>query len=407
MSIELTMPALSPTMEKGGLARWLVKEGDAVDVGDALAEVETDKATMEVEATEAGVITRLLVAEGAEDVPVGAVIALIGSGPAQPPTPAPVRTEAPAAAAAAARPPPKTQPQAPLDLPQGLKITPLARRIAELERIDLATVKGSGWGGKIVKADLKPPEIRPAATNAVASAAIYPPPAGVPHETIKLSGMRKTIARRLTEAKQTVPHFYLSVDVRLDALLKVRADFNGQGQAQAVKLSVNDFLIKALAGALQRTPDANVQFAGDRYHRFDRVDVSMAVAVPGGLVTPVIVDAGGKRLIEIAAEARRLGEQARAGKLAPEAYQGGTVSISNLGMFGVKAMIPVINPPQALILGIGAGEERACSVNGALISAMVMTVVGSFDHRVIDGAVAAAFLGAFKHLVEHPFEIVA
>ncbi len=423
MSIEVAMPALSPTMEAGTLARWLVREGDVVAAGALLAEVETDKATMELEAAEGGVITRLLVAEGTEDVRVGAPVALIapvGEGasapltaltpavesaaPATPPpAPAPMVEAAPVAAAAVL----------PAEPPASLRVSPLARRMARAARIELSGVTGSGPRGKIVAADLGQPlraealAPSPRAAPAPVAAWAESPPPSAPHRSVKLSGMRKTIARRLTEAKQTVPHFYLGMDIRMDSLFAFRAELNASAGEGGVKVSVNDLMIKALATALEDTPDANVQFAGDRLLQFDRVDVSMAVAVPGGLVTPVIQDAGGKRLNRIAAEAKALAERARKGQLAPEEYEGGTVSLSNLGMFGVTQMTPVINPPQALILGIPAAGERPWSQDGQIVSAKVMTVTASFDHRAIDGATGAAFLARFKQLVERPLAILA
>ncbi len=418
---EILMPSLSPTMEKGNLARWLVREGDPVKTGDVLAEIETDKASMEFEATGDGVVSRIMVAAGTDDVPVGTVIALIGDAPADGASIGDVPADEPTTGEAAAdepttgepttgeaalmadvsrevagpgpaedAPPPAMQTVAP-SAPPSDRITgrasPLARRIAAAAGIDLAGVRGSGPGGKILKIDVLPD--RPAdaslpAPRAAPATPVHPPPAGIPHETVKLSGMRRTIAARLTEAKQAVPHFYLDVSVRLDALLALRRELNAAAADGAPRLSVNDFLVKALAVALERTPDANVQFGGDRLYRFGRVDVSMAVAIPGGLVTPVIVDAANKRLSHLAAEARDLAARARAGQLAPEEYQGGTASISNLGMFGMSSITPILNPPQALILGI----------------ATVMTVTGSFDHRAIDGAVGADLMRTFKTLVE-------
>jgi pyruvate dehydrogenase E2 component (dihydrolipoamide acetyltransferase) len=414
MSAELTMPALSPTMEKGTLAKWLVKEGDAVRPGDLLAEIETDKATMEVEAADAGIIGKLLVAEGTEDVEVGAAIALFtadGDAPAAPSAAAPVAISAAPAQAPVAElavvmaereSPPATAAPA-----TAIKASPLARRIALAEGLDLTGIIGSGPRGKILKSDLGLTPPRSVAVPALAVAAgpapqALPPPASVPFETVKLSGMRKTIARRLSEAKQSVPHFYLGLDLRLDDLLRTREELNASLATQHIKLSVNDFLIKALGIALERVPDANVQFAGDDLYRFARVDISMAVAVPGGLITPVIRDAANRRLSQIAVESRDLAERARAGKLAPEDYQGGTASISNLGMFGMKTIIPVINPPQSLILGVGAAEERAISVNRELVVATMLSVTASFDHRAIDGAIGAEFLRTFKTIVENP-----
>jgi len=427
MSAELKMPALSPTMEKGTLAKWLVKEGDVVNIGDLIAEIETDKATMEFEATDAGTIGSILIAEGAEgaeDVPVGAVIALFIDGAGRADATAPAAATPLSLVATPAREAPILRAErhepAPLPVAAGqasagaqalsnVKASPLARRIAVANGVDLAAIAGSGPRGKIVKADLGLSGRGPAPSAQPARTAIRPsePPAGVPFEALKLSGMRKTIARRLSEAKQTVPHFYLGVDLRIDDLLGVREQMNVALAERGVKLSVNDFLIKALAFALERVPDANVQFGGDDLYRFRRVDVSMAVAVPGGLVTPVIRDVANKRLSQIAEVSKELAAKARAGKLMPEDYQGGTVSISNLGMFGMKTIIPVINPPQCLILGVGAAEERPISIKGEVVVATMLSVTASFDHRAVDGAVGAHFMQAFKRIVEHPVEMFA
>ena len=421
MPIELTMPALSPTMEEGKLARWLVAEGDSVKSGDLLAEIETDKATMEVEAIDDGTFSKIVVPEGTEGVKVGAVIALITatgrgaseSAPAKPEVDRPAKVAAitidtPPVAVSS----PVVAPIVPAAMNNGTrqaKASPLARRIADAKGVDLRLVSGSGPGGKIVKVDLGLPDIAPAQSVPAATppAPTYGPPAGIPHDVIELSGMRKTIARRLAEAKQTVPHFYLTVDCNLDALLELRGKLNATLADSGVKLSVNDFLIKALALALAEVPGANVQFAGDRMYRFARVDVAMAVAIEGGLITPVIVDAANKRLSTIAKEAKGLAALARDGKLKLEQYQGGTASISNLGMFGIKEMVPVINPPQGMILGIGAGERRPYVVNDELVVATVLSATGSFDHRAIDGAIGAEFMRVFKRFVENPIGMLA
>jgi pyruvate dehydrogenase E2 component (dihydrolipoamide acetyltransferase) len=289
------------------------------------------------------------------------------------------------------------------------KASPLARRLAIAKNIDLGRVNGSGPGGKIVRADLGLPDVMPArmAPALAPSTSAYEPPAGVPHDVIQLSSMRKTIARRLAESKRTIPHFYLSVDCNLDALLKLRGDLNASLAERGVKISVNDFLIKALSLALVEVPGANVQFAEDRMYTFGRVDISMAVAVEGGLYTPVIVDAANKRLSTIAIDAKELVALAREGKLTPDQYQGGTASISNLGMFGIKEMVPVINPPQGMILGIGAGERRPWVINDELAIATVLSATGSFDHRAIDGATAAELMRAFKGYVENPIRMLA
>lgn len=444
MSIEVKMPALSPTMEKGTLARWLVAEGDLVKIGDLVAEVETDKATMEVEAVDEGRVAQLTVPAGSENVPVGTVIAVLvdadtsvavpvleeasasvaGPAEAAPPPPAsaaPERIEA--ATPAPSAPAPQSDTPAPSAAPSPaprrlspadrIKVSPLAQRIAEAKGIDLAGIAGTGPNGRIVRADLglKPliaPTSAPApAASAPVAATIAPPPQGVPVETVKLSGMRKTIARRLSESKQKVPHFYITVRCNLDALLALRTELNGALAAQGVKLSVNDFLIKALGRALIQVPDANVQFAGDELHRFSRADISMAVAVEGGLVTPVIKDVGNLSLSAIARTSKAVAEKAREGRLTPEDYQGGTASISNLGMFGIDEMFPVINPPQAVILGTAAGVEQPWKVGDGIGLATIMAATASFDHRAIDGAIGAQLLQAFREFVESPLLLCA
>ncbi len=411
MTIDVIMPALSPTMEKGTLAKWLIGIGDTIRAGDLIAEIETDKATMEFEAVDEGVVAELLVAEGSEDVPVGTVIARVADQNgdiAADPAAGTVSTTEPIAV----EPAPTPDTKAPLVLAEERRASPLARRLAAVNGIDLATIKGSGVGGRVLRRDVLGPDIIAKSISAeeelaAAAAELLPPPVAVPHEAVKLGGMRKTIARRLTLAKQTVPHFYLSVHCNLDPLLRLRVALNADLTASGVKLSVNDLLIKALAAALVEVPDANVQFGGDTLYRFNRVDVAMAVSVSGGLVTPVIEDVGGKSVSRIATEARALAEKAREGKLAPAAYQGGTVSISNLGMFGISEMVPVINPPQAMILGTAAGELRPWVVDGVVAPATVMTATASFDHRAIDGATGAEAMAAFRHCVENPLTIIA
>lgn len=426
MPVELKMPALSPTMEKGTLAKWLVAEGDSIKSGDLIAEIETDKATMEFEAADEGRIAKLMVAEGTDDVAVGTVIAILASEGEANTEPA-----APVAVAARAEPPTKpakpaeravTSPAtalepaalaAPPRQEADIKVSPLARRIAEAQGIALSGIKGSGPNGRIVKVDLGLPPLAvpraasaPTVAVAAAPAAVLPPPAGVPVETVKLSGMRKTIARRLSESKQTVPHFYLTARCNLDAMLKLRAELNASLAARGVKLSVNDMLIKAMGLALLQVPDANVQFGGDELHRFSRVDISMAVAIDGGLITPVIKDVGALSVSAIAEASKALAAKARDGKLTPEEYQGGTASISNLGMFGIDEMFPVINPPQALILGTGAGVQQPWKVGDGIGLATIMAATASFDHRAIDGAIAAQFMAAFRQLVENPMQIL-
>jgi len=423
MPIAIKMPALSPTMEEGTLARWLVKAGDKVASGDVLAEIETDKATMEFEAVDEGVITSIDIAEGTEGVKVGTVIATIAgededAAPASVAAPAPVPAPAPVAAAPAPAAPAPALAKAPAATSDRVVASPLAKRIAADKGIDLAGVKGSGPNGRIVRADLDAAPA-PVARAAAAPVAAVPAPAapaaapvavpdfGIPFEAAKLNNVRKTIARRLTEAKQTIPHIYLTVDVRLDALLKLRGQLNAALEPQGIKLSVNDLLIKALAKALVQVPKCNVSFAGDELRSFKRVDISVAVAAPSGLITPIVVDAGAKAVSAIASEMKALAGKAREGKLQPHEYQGGTASLSNLGMFGIKQFEAVINPPQAMILAVGAGEQRPYVVDGALAVATVMSATGSFDHRAIDGADGAEFMQAFKALVESPLALVA
>jgi pyruvate dehydrogenase E2 component (dihydrolipoamide acetyltransferase) len=429
MPIAIKMPALSPTMEEGTLAKWLVKVGDKVSSGDIMAEIETDKATMEFEAVDEGVIADIAVPEGTEGVKVGAVIATLaeeGEDPANvkasgadaqaAPAPVPAKDEtkaaatAPTPAQASAPSPAPIQPAAPSASGERIIASPLAKRIAADKGIDLAAVQGSGPNGRIVKADVegaKPGTSAPAASAAPASTPAATQDFGIPHEVEKLSGMRKTIARRLTESKQQIPHIYLTVDIRLDALLKLRAELNAALESRGVKLSVNDMLIKALARALLQVPSCNVQFAGDTLLKFSRADISVAVSIPGGLITPIVVDAGNKPISAIATEMKDLAERARDGKLAPHEYQGGTASLSNMGMYGIKQFDAVINPPQAMIMAVGAGEKRPYVVDDSLQMATVMSATGSFDHRAIDGADGAELMKVFKELCEKPLGLVA
>lgn len=422
MPIELKMPALSPTMEEGTLARWLVKEGDSVSSGDLLAEIETDKATMEFEAVDEGVISQILVAEGTDGVKVGTVIAMIqgedeGAAPskAAPTPPTTAKTEAPVVVP----PPPPVAapaPAAPAKVAgDRIKASPLARRIAADKGVELAGLTGTGPNGRIVKADVEgaqPGAAMPApAASAAAPATMAAPAAvpdfGIPHEIVKLSNMRKTIARRLTQSMQEAPHIYLTVDIRLDALLKLRGELNASLESRGVKLSVNDMLIKALALALIQVPKCNVSFAGDNMLQYSRADISVAVSIPTGLITPIIVDAANKSLSTISTEMSALAAKAKDGKLQPHEYQGGTASISNMGMMGIKHFTAVINPPQAMIMAIGAGEKRPYVVDDALSIATVMSATGSFDHRAIDGADGAELMKVFKELVEKPLGLVA
>ena len=429
MSIELKMPALSPTMEEGTLAKWLVKEGDTVASGDILAEIETDKATMEFEAVDEGTVAKILVAEGSDGVKVGTPIAILaGEGesveaPASKPAPKveePKKEEPKAEVAPPAKgggetpaaPPKPAAPAPKADTGDRIKASPLARRLAEAQGIDLSSLKSSGPGGRIVRADLGEKAggamAAPAAQAAPAPAAAAQPfETEIPHEAVKLSNMRKTIARRLTEAKQTIPHYYLTVDIQLDALLKLRSEINKGLESRGVKLSVNDLLIKALGVALIEIPEANVSFAGDQMIKYSRAAISVAVAIPDGLITPIIVGADTKSLSAISKEMTDLAGRAKEGKLAPHEYQGGTASISNLGMFGTKQFDAVINPPQAMIMAVGAGEKRPYVVNDSLQIATVMSATGSFDHRAIDGADGARLMKAFKDLCESPLGMVA
>jgi pyruvate dehydrogenase E2 component (dihydrolipoamide acetyltransferase) len=428
MSIELKMPALSPTMEEGTLAKWLVKEGDTVSSGDILAEIETDKATMEFEAVDEGTVLKILVPEGSDGVKVGTPIAMIGAEGEE---------AASAAPKAAAAPPPKVEepkveaappskgggetpaaPPQPVAAPKSdsgdrVKASPLARRLAEAQGIDLSTLTGSGPGGRIVRADLgeKAGGIAAAAAQQAApapsTATAQPADTDIPHEVVKLSNMRKTIARRLTESKQQVPHIYLTVDVRLDALLKLRSELNAGLANRGVKLSVNDMLIKALALSLIEVPECNVSFAGDQLIKYSRADISVAVSIPGGLITPIVANADGKAISAISREMTDLAGRAKEGKLQPHEYQGGTASLSNMGMFGIKHFEAVINPPQAMIMAIGAGEKRPYVIDESLQIATIMSATGSFDHRAIDGADGAKLMKAFKELCEAPLGLVA
>jgi pyruvate dehydrogenase E2 component (dihydrolipoamide acetyltransferase) len=426
MPIELKMPALSPTMEEGTLAKWLVKEGDEVKSGDILAEIETDKATMEFEAVDEGTIAQILVKEGTDGVKVGALIAIIageGEGassakaaPAAKKEEAPkeeAKKPAPAPAAKAEPvPAPKAEPEvkaAAASSGDRVKASPLARRIAEQTGMDLTSLQGSGPGGRVVKADLDGARAGGAAPAARAEAPAAAPAQipDIPHEAVKLSNMRKVIARRLTESKQTVPHIYLTVDIQLDALLKLRAELNKGLASRAVKLSVNDMLIKALAVALIEVPSCNVMLAGDQLVTFSRADISVAVSIPSGLITPIIKGADTKSMSAIANEMKDLATRAKDGKLKPEEYQGGTASLSNMGMFGIKQFEAVINPPQGMIMAIGAGEKRPYVVNDELTVATIMSATGSFDHRAIDGADGARLMAAFKRLVESPLGMLA
>ncbi|PYC48702.1 pyruvate dehydrogenase complex dihydrolipoamide acetyltransferase [Litorivita pollutaquae] len=439
MPTEILMPALSPTMEEGTLAKWLVKEGDTVSSGDLLAEIETDKATMEFEAVDEGVIGKILVAEGSEGVKVNTAIAVlleegesaddIGAEPAKAPEETPAAPSEPAAPEPAAKPSASAAPSAPQDA-DGKRIfaSPLARRIAADKGVDLSSISGSGPKGRIVKADVEAaqaeapapaesaaPAAEPAAASAPAALASGPSADAVKrmyegraYEEIPLNGMRKTIAARLTEAKQSIPHFYLRRDIKLDALMKFRTELNGKLEARGVKLSVNDFIIKACALALQAVPAANAVWAGDRVLQLTPSDVAVAVAIEGGLFTPVLKDAEMKSLSALSAEMKDLATRARDRKLAPHEYQGGSFAISNLGMFGIDNFDAVINPPHAAILAVGAGVKKpVVGKDGALEVATVMSVTLSVDHRVIDGALGAELLNQIVDNLENPIAMLA
>ena len=445
MPINILMPALSPTMTEGTLAKWLVKEGDEVTSGDVIAEIETDKATMEVEAVDEGTMGKILVSEGTDGVPVNKVIAVLleegedasaipNDPQADAPAPKePAKEEAPAKAdkteakseakGNGATPPSPASGPAPA-APKGpdgrIFASPLARRIAKDKGVDLTSLKGSGPHGRIVKADVenaKPgaaPAAKPEAATAPAAAAT-PAAAGpgakdladklgMAYRQEPLSGMRKVIAKRLTESKQQVPHFYLTVDCELDELLKVRKELNSR--SDEYKISVNDFVIRAVALALKKVPAANASYDESGLMFYEHADVSVAVATPAGLITPIVKAAETKGLATIANEMKDLAGRARDGKLKPEEYQGGTFSVSNLGMFGIKDFAAVINPPQGCILAVGAGEQRPVVKVGALSIATVMSCTLSVDHRVVDGAVGAEYLAAFKKLIEDPLSML-
>ena len=426
MPIEILMPALSPTMEEGTLSKWLVKEGDTVSSGDLLAEIETDKATMEFEAVDEGVIGKIMIAEGTEGVKVNAVIAVLledgeSDGDISASAATPAAANAPLAEAAApAVVTPTPAPAAPA-AKDGNRVfaSPLARRIATDKGVDLTTMTGSGPRGRIVKADVEGASAAPAAVSAPAPTTVAMPASASAdavakmyedreYTEIPLNGMRKTIAARLTEAKQTVPHFYLRRDINLDALLSFRGELNKQLAARDVKLSINDFIIKACALALQSVPDANAVWAGDRVFNLKPSDVAVAVAIEGCLFTPVIKDAEVKSLSTLSAEMKDLATRTKDRKLAPHEYQGGSFAISNLGMFGIDNFDAVINPPHGAILAVGAGKKKAIvGPDGDLMVATVMSVTLSVDHRVIDGALGALLLNAIVDNLENPLGMLA
>ena len=460
MSINITMPALSPTMEEGKLAKWHVKEGDSVSSGDVIAEIETDKATMEVEAVDEGKIGKIMVPEGTENVKVNAVIAVLLTegetaadvktpppAPAAAPKPEAKKEEAPAGAtmrenaatqagvasgSAVVSTPPKADAPAPAATPAGTNgarvfASPLAKRLAKEAGIELSAISGSGPHGRVVKSDVEavktgkaPLRAAPAAGAGAASAApaggmtkaqvlaLYPEGS---YELVPNDGMRKVVAARLTESKQTVPHFYLTLDCNIDALLEAREKINAAAPLKdgkpTYKLSVNDFVMKAWAAALMKVPAANATWAGDSILYHKHADVAVAVAVPGGLFTPVVKACDTKTLRQISDEVKDLATRARNKKLAPHEYQGGSSSVSNLGMYGIKEFAAVINPPHGTILAVGVGEERVYVEKGQIKTGNFMTVTLSCDHRSVDGALGAELLAAFKGLIETPVMMLA
>lgn len=426
MSIDILMPALSPTMEEGTLAKWHVKVGDTVKAGDVIAEIETDKATMEVEAVDEGVVEAILVDAGTENVKVNALIAKLageGESPAPPPAKAAPVAEAPAAAAPApVAAPQAAAPAAAAQTGDRVFASPLARRLAQAAGLDLKTVKGSGPHGRVVKADVEAAGKGGAsAAKATAAAPTAAPAAAAPrqvqsleqmgipagsYDLIPLDGMRKTIARRLTDSFRDVPHFPLTIDLEIDGLLAARAKINSLLESQGVKVSVNDIIIKAVAVALKRVPEANASYTPEGIAMHKHADIAVAVAIDGGLITPIVRAAETKGLAQISAEVKDLAARAKAKKLKPEEFQGGTFSVSNLGMFGIKAFASIINEPQGAIMSVGAGEQRPVVKNGQLAVATVMTVTLTCDHRVVDGAIGAKFLAAFKPLIEEPLTLI-
>ncbi len=426
---DILMPALSPTMEEGTLAKWLVKKGDTVSAGDVIAEIETDKATMEVEAVDEGVVEEILVEAGAEGVKVNAPIARLSGGTeTKAPEPKPAETaepEAPAKAEAKSETPAKAEP-APAKAPpakakDGERIfaSPLARRIAEQKGLDLAAITGSGPHGRIIERDVK--DAKPGAKAAVTAAAMPTgrrgetrpvqslQQMGIPegsYDLIPLDGMRKTVARRMTDSFRDVPHFPLTIDLEIDRLLEARGRINTMLEKDGVKVSVNDIILKACAVALKRVPEANASYSPEGIALHHHADIAMAVAVEGGLITPIIRKCETKGLAQIAQETKDLAERARTRKLKPEEFQGGTFSVSNLGMFGIKSFGSIINEPQGAILSVGAGTKQPVVRGDQLAIATVMSVTMTCDHRVVDGATGARWLEAFKALIEEPLAMM-
>ncbi|MDR6871668.1 pyruvate dehydrogenase E2 component (dihydrolipoamide acetyltransferase) [Bosea sp. BE125] len=443
MPTNILMPALSPTMEKGNLAKWLKKEGDTIKSGDIIAEIETDKATMEVEAVDEGILAKILVPDGTADVAVNEIIGVIAAeGEDVKAAAAPAKAEAPKAEAApkAAAPAPATEAPKASEAPKAAAAptassgerpfaSPLAKRLAKEAGLDLGKIQGSGPHGRIVEKDIEAAKAGGAAKAAPSAAPVAAPkPAAAPlaagmsdeavkklfapdsYEEVPHDGMRKTIARRLLESKQTIPHFYLTIDCELDALLKLRAELNAAAPEKdgkpAYKLSVNDLVIKALALSLRAVPEANVSWTENTMLKHKHADVGVAVSIPGGLITPVIRDACHKTLSQISNEMKDLAARAKNRKLKPEEYQGGTTAVSNLGMFGVKDFAAIVNPPHATILAVGAGEQRAVVKGGQLAVATVMSVTLSTDHRAVDGALGAELMQAFKGYIEKPMAML-
>jgi len=433
MPVDILMPALSPTMTEGKLAKWVKKEGDKIKSGDVLAEIETDKATMEVEAVDEGTLGKILVPEGTEGVAVNTRIAIIleEGEDASALSAAPKAAPAPAAAAPAAASAPAPAVAAPAAAAHGDRVfaSPLARRMAAQSGLDLSGVAGTGPHGRVVKVDVEAAlkggapkaAAAPVATAAPVAAAAAPAPVaaaaapkgvdakaladklGMKYKVLPNSGMRKTIAKRLTEAWQTIPHFGLAVDCEIDNLLKLRAELN---QKSGEKISVNDFVVKAVAVALAKYPAANVSWHEDGILQYENVDVSVAVSTDGGLITPIVKNADRKGLATISAEVKELAKKAKEGKLKPEEFQGGTFSVSNLGMFGIKSFTSIINPPQSCILSVGAGEKRPVVKGDALAIATVMSLTLTVDHRSVDGGVGAEFLKLLKGLIEDPITLM-
>ena len=439
MATNILMPALSPTMTEGTLSRWLKKEGEAVRAGDVIAEIETDKATMEVEAVDEGVLGKILVADGTQGVKVNEPIAILvnegeavpTAAPAAKPVAAPAPAPAPKAEPAKAEPARQEtkQPEAPRPTPQAtapagnghdtgddrIFVSPLARRMAKQSGVDLATLKGSGPNGRIVKADIesvlqKGPAAPVATATPAPTAARAPTPAiTAPHKLVPHSSIRKVIARRLTEAKSTIPHFYVSMDVEIDAMIKLLNELNAKSPKEgdnAYLITINDLVIKASAATLRRVPTVNAAWTDDAMVLFEDVVISVAVAFPDGLITPIVRRADQKGLSTISREMKDLAGRARTGKLKPEEFQGGGFSISNMGMFGVTEFSAIINPPQAAILAVAAGQKRPVVKHDSLAIATVMTCTLSVDHRVVDGALGATWLREFKRIVEDPLSLL-